>query len=292
MIQIISFFFSLGLLFLFTLFNVPTIESMSYNEPLVLTSNLTTNITFDHHCLMNAEMIDLEASIYSTAVILNVFFYNGIGLIFPTIIICILSIIIFQKGAQIWNELRLHHSETENISLKSNSPIVEYLRTYNAAFTFGIVFVFLSIPCKLLRLIVLFVSNHNILFQVHTKMQTIGHAFELSIYSYKCFIFICTNHRFRCALKYILTYDNKNIIINQRRSTIESYCEHKRLHASHSEDSVPFEGLYTHLRINEFEPRMNMDRTSVTAGLYSLRSSFKTRSSVSSRRTKEDEISL
>ncbi|CAF5225752.1 unnamed protein product, partial [Rotaria magnacalcarata] len=29
-------------------------------------------------------MVDLEASIYSTAVILNVFFYTGIGLILPT----------------------------------------------------------------------------------------------------------------------------------------------------------------------------------------------------------------
>jgi hypothetical protein len=273
---------------------------MSYNEPLALSPNLTTNTTFDHHCLMNAEMIDLHASIYSTAVIINVFLYTGIGLILPTIIICILSILLFRKGAHIWNELRSHHSETENISLQSNSPIVEYLRTYNAVFTLGIVFVFLSIPCKLLRLIVLFASHYNdeslssnkVLFQAHSHMQTIGHAFELSLYSYKCFVFICTNHRFRCALKYFLKYHRRHIIIHQRRSTIDSCYVQKRMHASHSQESVPFEGLYKHLQTNEFESPINMYRNGMALGLYSHGSSFKTRSSVCSRRTKEDEISL
>ncbi|CAF4558130.1 unnamed protein product, partial [Rotaria magnacalcarata] len=56
--------------------------------------------------------------------------------------------------------------------------------------------------------------------------------------------------------------------------------------------SVPFEGLYKHLQTNEFEPTINMYTTDVPAELYSYRSSFKTRSSVCSRRTKEDEISL
>jgi len=257
---------------------------MSSNEPLILITNLTSNLTLHHHCLLNADMVDLQESIYSTIVIINVFFYTGIGLILPTIIILILSILLFQKGAQIWNELRSHHSETENISLRSNSPIVEYLRTYNASFTLGIVFVFLSIPCKLLRLIILFSSN-QILLQAHTHMQTIGHAFELSICSYKCFIFICTNYRFRYALKYFLTYRRRHNFNNERRSTIESFYEHKNMHISQSQDSVPFEGLYKHLQIDEFQSPINMYRTSIA-------SSFKTRSSVSSRRTREDEISL
>jgi len=273
---------------------------MSYNQPLVFISNLTSNQTFSHHCLMNAEMVDLQASIYSTVVTINVFFYTGLGLILPTIIICILSILIFQKGSHIWNELHSHHSETENISLRSNSPIVEYLRTYNATFTLGIVFVFLSIPCKLLRLIVLFASNNienslssnQILVQAHTQMQTIGYAFELSIYSYKCFIFICTNYRFRYALKYFLTYHRRQIINKRRQSTIDNYYGHKRIYVSHSQDSVPFEGLYKHLQINEFESPINVCRNAGTTELYSHRSSSKTRSSVSSRRTKEDEISL
>jgi hypothetical protein len=273
---------------------------MSYNEPLVHISNLTTNQTSYHHCLMNAEMIDLHASIYSTAVIINVFFYNGIGLILPTIIISILSIFIFQKGAHIWNELRSHDNDTENISLRHNSPIVEYLRTYNAAFTLGIIFVFLSIPCKLLRLMILFSSNNTnelsilnkILFQAHTQLQTIGHAFELSLYSYKCFIIICTNHRFRNACKYLLTYRRNHVIIDRRRSTVDSYYGHKRVHASHSQESVPFEALYKHLQMNEFELPTSRPSTGGTTGLYSHRSSSKTRSSVSSRRTKEDEISL
>ncbi len=274
---------------------------MSYDESLILISNSTKNTTIYRHCLMNAEMIDLHASIYSVAVIINVFFYTGIGLILPTIIICILSILLFRKGAQLWNDFHQHHSETENISLRSDSPIVEYLRTYNAAFALGIVFVFLSIPCKFLRLIILFASNHldnsfisnEIFFQAHAQMQTFGHAFELSLYSYKFFIFICTNYRFRCALKYFLTHRRSQLVIDHRRSTIDSFYGHKRIHASQSQDSgVPFEGLYKHLQINEFEPPMNMCRTSVAPDLYSHRSSFKTRSSVSSRRTKEDEISL
>ena len=249
---------------------------------------------------MNAEMVDLHASIYSTAVIINVFFYTGVGLVLPTIIILILSILLFRKGAYIWNELQSHHSATENISLQSNSPIVEYLRTYNAVFTLGIVFVVLSIPCKLLRLIVLFASNNmddlsssnQILLQAHTHMQTIGHAFELSLYSYKCFIFICTNHRFRCALKYSFTNHRHHMLSNQRRSNIGSYYGHKRVHASHSQESVPFEALYKHLEINEFESPINKYKPGNASSLYSHESSFKTRSSVSSRRTKEDEISL
>jgi len=253
---------------------------------------------------MNAEMVDLHASIYSSSVIINVFFYTGLGLSLPTIIICILSILLFRKGAQIWNELRSHHSDTENISLRYDSPIVEYLRTYNAAFTLGIVFVFLSIPCKFLRLIILFASNNideysssnKLLVKAHAHMQTIGLAFELSLYSYKCFIFICTNHRFRCALEYLLKSQRSHVILDQRTST-NTITDHRRIHLSHSQESVPFEGLYKHLQINDFDIPINMHRTSGnvnmgTAGLYSHRSSFKTRSSVSSRRTKEDEISL
>jgi hypothetical protein len=253
---------------------------------------------------MNAEMVDLHASIYSSSVIINVFFYTGLGLSLPTIIICILSILLFRKGAQIWNELRSHHSDTENISLRYDSPIVEYLRTYNAAFTLGIVFVFLSIPCKFLRLIILFASNNideysssnKLLVKAHAHMQTIGLAFELSLYSYKCFIFICTNHRFRCALEYLLKSQRSHVILDQRTST-NTITDHRRIHLSHSQESVPFEGLYKHLQINDFDIPINIHRTSGTvnmgtAGLYSHRSSFKTRSSVSSRRTKEDEISL
>ncbi|CAF3267229.1 unnamed protein product [Rotaria socialis] len=290
----------LALVFIFTFFNVLPIESISYNVPMVFLSNSTTNITLYRHCLMNAEMVDLEASIYSTAVIINVFFYTGIGLMLPTVIICFLSILIFHKGAHLWKELHSHHSQTENISLRSNSPIVEYLRTYNAAFTLGIIFLFLSIPCKLLRLIVLFASNNtdepkssrHILFQAHAQMQTVGHAFELSLYSYKCFIFICTNRRFRCALKYLVTYHRSHVLIDQHRPSTNSSCGHKEIQGRHSQESVPFEGLYRHLQINEFEPTINMYSTGVPAELYSYRSSFKTRLSVSSRRTKEDEISL
>ncbi|CAF0790094.1 unnamed protein product [Adineta steineri] len=291
----------LGLLFLFTLFNVPPIESMSYNEPLIFTPNSTENITFNHHCLMNAEMVDLHASIYSTAVIINVFFYSGIGLILPTIIIFILSIILFQKGAHIWYELHSHHSPTENISLRYNSPIVEYLRTYNSAFTLAIIFVFLSLPCKLLRLIILFASNNldelvtsnNILLKAHDQMQTIGHAFELSLYSYKCIIMICTNYRFRCGLKHLLRYEDTNLIIDQRQSTLEKYYkQHKHIYERQSRASVPFEGLYKHLQTNEFEPSIKMYRIGVTPGSYNYRISTTTRASISSRRTKEDEISL
>ncbi len=278
---------------------------MSYNEPLIFVHNSTTNVTFHHHCLMNAEMVDLHASIYSTAVIINVFFYTGLGLLLPTIIICILSILLFRKGAHLWNELHSHHSETENISLRYDSPIVEYLRTYNAAFSIGIIFVFLSIPCKFLRFIILFAS-HNIdeysssnklLVKAHAHMQTIGLAFELSIYSYKCFIFIFTNHRFRCALKYLFRYQRSHIIIDQNISPSTNNNGHQRIHVSHSQESVPFEGLYKHLQTNDFDIPINIHRTGGavgigTAGLYSHRSSFKTRSSVCSRRTKEDEISL
>jgi hypothetical protein len=275
---------------------------MSYNEPLVFDHN-STNVTFHRHCLMNAEMVDLYASIYSTAVMINVFFYTGLGLILATIIICILSILLFRKGAHIWNELRSHHSETENISLRYDSPIVEYLRTYNAAFCLGIVFVFLSIPCKFLRLIVLFASSsvdeysptNHLLVNAHAHMQTIGLAFELSLYSYKCFVFICTNHRFRCSLKYLIGYQRSHVIIEQRISTGTNNTEHRRICISNSQESVPFEGLYKHLQTNDFDLPMNMHRTgpgTMTTGSYSHRSSFKTRSSVSSRRTKEDEISL
>jgi hypothetical protein len=304
--------FSFVLLFIFTLFNVPPIESMSYNEPLLFIQNTTTNMTYHRHCLMNAEMVDLHASIYSTAVIVYVFCYTGLGLLLPTIIICILSIFLFRKGALIWNELHSHHSETENISLRYDSPIVEYLRTYNAAFTLGIVFVFLSIPCKLLRLIILFAANNideysssnRILVKAHAHMQTIGLAFELSLYSYKSFVFICTNHRFRCALKYLLRYQRSHVIIDQRISTNvnnnnnnNNINDHRRIHLSQSQESVPFEGLYKHLQTNDFDIPINIHQPGVTAhmgtaGLYSHRSSFKTRSSVCSRRTKEDEISL
>jgi hypothetical protein len=275
---------------------------MSYNEPLVLKPN-STNFTYHQHCLMNAEMVDLHASIYSTAVVVNVFFYTGLGLIVATIIICILSILLFRKGAHIWNELRSHHSETENISLRYDSPIVEYLRTYNAAFSIGIVFVFLSIPCKFLRLIILFALNHidehsatnTLLVKAHAHMQTIGLAFELSLYSYKCFVCICTNHRFQCALKYLLRYQRSHVIIDPRISTSTNNTDHRRICISHSQESVPFEGLYKHLQTNDFDIPINMHRTGVgniPTGSYSHRSSFKTRSSVSSRRTKEDEISL
>ena len=280
---------------------------MSFNEPLIFMQNSTTNLTYHRHCLMNAEMVDLYASIYSTAVIVNVFFYTGLGLLLPTIVICILAIFLFRKGALIWNELRSHHSETENISLRYDSPIVEYLRTYNAAFTMGIVFVFLSIPCKFLRLMVLFASNNidedssanKLLVKAHTHMQTVGLAFELALYSYKCFVFICTNHRFRCALQYLLRYQRSHVILDQQVSTSASNPtnEHQRIHLSHSQESVPFEGLYKHLQTNDFDVPINSHRTGGrttvgTAGLYSHRSSFKTRSSVCSRRTKEDEISL
>ena len=277
---------------------------MSYNEPLVFVHNSTSNMTFHRHCMMNAEMVDLQASIYSTAVIVNVFFYTGLGLFLPTLIICVLSILLFRNGARIWNELHSHHSDTENISLRYDSPIVEYLRTYNAAFAISIVFVFLSIPSKLLRLLVLFatnsmddtVSSNRLLVKAHAQMQTIGHAFELSLYSYKCFVFICTNHRFRCALKYILRYQRSHIILDQRVSSNVPSNEHQRIQISHSQESVPFEALYKHLQTTEFDIPTQMRQTTGTGhgpnDYYGNRSSFKTRSSVSSRRTKEDEISL
>ncbi|CAF1547846.1 unnamed protein product [Adineta ricciae] len=298
-----------ALLFIFTLFNVPSIETMSYNEPLIFSPNATMNVTFHRHCLMNAEMVDLHASIYSTSVIVNVFFYTGLGLILATIVIFVLSIFIFHKGSQLWNELRSHHSETENISLRYDSPIVEYLRTYNAAFSLGIIFVILSIPCKILRLIVLFASNYvdeypssnNILLNAHAHMQTIGLAFELSLYSYKSFVFACTNHRFRCALKYLLRYQRSRVILDQsiatRTHSNGSAGGHELLQSSHSQDGVPFEGLYRHLQKDDFDFPMQLTRPngrseSGGASSYSHRSSFKTRSSVCSRRTKEDEISL
>ena len=275
---------------------------MSYNDPLIFIQNSTTNMTYHRQCLMNAEMVDLQASIYSTGVVLNVFFYTGLGLFLPTILICILSILLFRNGARIWNELHSHHSETENISLRYDSPIVEYLRTYNAAFAISIVFVFLSIPCKLLRLIVVFASHdiedlssssNNLLVKAHAQMQTIGHAFELSLYSYKCFVFICTNHRFRCALKYIFRYQRSHLILDQRISTSLENNGHRRVQTSQSQESVPFESLHKHLQNPEFDMQRTGGRIAVSpTDLYSHRSSFKTRSSVSSRRTKEDEISL
>jgi hypothetical protein len=278
---------------------------MSYNEPFVFVHNLTTNGTFHPHCLMNAEMFDLHASIHSTAVIVNVFLYTGLGLILATIIIFILSILLFRKGAHLWNELHSHHTSTENISLRYDSPIVEYLRTYNAAFALGIVFVFLSIPCKFLRLIVLFASNYideysssnGLLVKAHAHMQTIGLAFELSLYSYKSIVFVCTNHRFRCALKYLLRYQRSHTIMHHRLTADTHNNGHRRIHTSHSQESVPFEGLYKHLQKYGFDIPINMHRTDVSSGSgitgsYSHRSSFKTRSSVCSRRTREDEISL
>lgn len=277
---------------------------MSFNETIISLPNSTEKPSFQRHCLMNAEVIDLEASIYSTSVLINVFFYTGLGLFLPTVIICVLSILLFRKGANIWNELHSHHSETENISLRYDSPIVEYLRTYNAAFAISIVFVFLSIPCKLLRLIVLFASNqidenissNHVLVKAHAQMQTIGHAFELSLYSYKCFVFFCTNHRFRCALKYILRYQRSRIIIDQNVRSSSYSNGHRLVQVSQSQESVPFEGLYGHLRKTEFDIPMTAHRpvrtSTATSDLYTHRSSFKTRSSLSSRRTKEDEISL
>lgn len=300
--------FSFALVFIFTLFNVPPIESMSYNEPLAFIENSTSNVSYHRHCLMNAEMIDLHASIYSTAVIINVFFYTGLGLILATVIICILSIVLFRKGAQIWNELHSHHSETENISLRYDSPIVEYLRTYNAAFTLGIVFVVLSIPCKFLRLFIIFASNHieeysssnQLIVKAHAHMQTIGLAFELSLYSYKCLVFICTNHRFRCALQYLLRYQRSHLILDRRISETMNHPDGRaRIQISHSQESVPFEGLYKHLQTNDFDlpmhlhgPGMSTSSATATHDSYGHRLSFKTRSSVCSRRTKEDEISL
>jgi hypothetical protein len=263
---------------------------------------------------MNAEMIDLQASIYSNGVIVNVFLYTGVGLFLPTIVICCLSIVLFRKGARIWHTLHSHHSETENISLRYDSLIVEYLRTYNAAFAISIVFVLLSIPCKFLRLIVLFAAHHgehylpsnSLLVDAHAQMQTLGHAFELSLYSYKCFVFILTNHRFRCALKYILRYERSHVIIDPRVPFKTSNNGHRHIQGSHSQESVPFEALYTHLQATEFDAPIHMERTTVMrttttttttneitpSDRYDHQSSFKTRSSISSRRTKEDEISL
>lgn len=277
---------------------------MSYNEPLTMAFNLT-NTTNHRHCLMNAEMVDLRASIYSTAVVVNVFFYTGMGMILPTVLIAVLSILIFRKGSNLWNELRCHHSTTENISLRCDSPIVEYLRTYNAAFSLGVVFALLSVPCKLLRLLVLFASNYaddyapsnHLLLRAHAQMQTLGLAFELSLYSYKCFVVTCTNHRFRCALQYLFRYQRSGLIIDQRMATGAHANGHQLLRSSHSQESVPFENLYKHLQKNDFDlpihVRQAHDRSgSGIASSYSHRSSFKTRSSVCSRRTKEDEISL
>lgn len=200
---------------------------MSYNKPLVLMPNATDNLTLSRHCLMNADMVDLHASIHSTVILVNVFCYTGIGLILPTIIIFILSLLLFRKGAQIWHELHSHHSDADDIALRCSSPIVDYLRTYNAAFSLAIVFVFLSLPCKLLRLLVVFASN-NILLHAHEQMQTIGLAFELSLHSYKCLVFICTNYRFRCALKCLLRYHRANVVFDRHRLTIASLSAHKR----------------------------------------------------------------
>ena len=291
---------SLGLLFIFILINALPIESMSYHDSHSLVSNATANITLNRHCLLNAEMVDLHASVHSPVVLINVFFYTGIGLILSTIIICVLSIVLICKGAHLWNELREYHCSQDRISLRSRSPIVEYLRTYNTIFALGIIFVLLSIPCKSLRLTVLFASSHlgqspwlnHVLVQGHSQMQTIGHAFELSLYSYKCFVCICTNHRFRCALKYLCRYQRTHVIIDPYQSSTDSYYRNTRLRTRHSEESVPLEVLYKHLHIDEFESAGRTQRIPVESGGRDQRFSLKTRSSVSSRRTKEEEISL
>lgn len=222
---------------------------------------------------MNAEMVDLQASIYSVGVWINVFFYTGVGLLLPTLLVVVLSVLLVRKGSQVWREV--HRAET--ISLRSDSPLVEYLRTYKAVFLLGVIFVGLSLPSKCLRLLVLFASNHldhhssrEILLRAHTHLQTIGHALELAIYSYKCLACLTMHHRFRCAMKYLFT--------SEVRGRVDA--------------GQPLDVAYRHLQISEFESPIHIYRTRDETDLFSQRSSVKTRSSVISRRTKEDEISL
>ena len=219
---------------------------------------------------MNAEMVDLQASIYSVGVLINVFFYTGVGLLLPTLLVVVLSVLLVRKGSQVWREV--HRAET--ISLRSDSPLVEYLRTYNAVFLLGVIFVLLSLPSKCLRLLVLFASNHlssrEILLRAHTHLQTVGHALELAIYSYKCLVCLTMHHRFRCAMKYLFT--------SEVRGRVDA--------------GQPLDVVYRHFQISEFESPIHISRTRDETGLFSQRSSLKTRSSVISRRTKEDEISL
>lgn len=251
---------------------------------------------------MNAEMVDIHASIYSTAVLINVFFYTFIGLILPTILIFILSIIVIRKGSSIWKELHQHENPNERISLRHDSPILEYLRTYNVTFGLAIVFVFFSIPSKIFRLILLFASNDiedfsstELLLRAHSHSQTIGHAFELAIYSYKCFVCLGTHRRFQSALKYLFNYRHHHRLIVDRRTSTKTTgsVRSRRAPTTQSEDGLPLDVICKQLKINEFDSPIQMYRgKTVELGLYSQRSSFKTRSSVSSRRTKEDEISL
>ncbi|CAF1643188.1 unnamed protein product, partial [Didymodactylos carnosus] len=98
--------------------------------------------------------------------------------------------------------------------------------------------------------------------------------FELSLYIYKFYIYIFVSRRFRCALKYLLKHRQSTIIARNLN----------RIYISQSYDSVPFDTLYKHLQTTEFDSPINLSS--------SRRSSYKTRSSVSSRKTREDEISL
>ncbi|CAF0924057.1 unnamed protein product [Didymodactylos carnosus] len=263
----------LAMLFLFSLFNVPTIESMSFNEPIIFHLNETTNFTFYRNCLINSEM-DLELSFKSTVVMINVFLFNGFGLILPTILILLLSLALFRKGCEIWHQLNNHTLSTENVSLRFDSPIAEFLRTYNSAFSIGIIFFLLSVPCKILRLIIIITDSTTLLIHSHRHLNTIGHLFELSLYIYKFYVYIFVARRFRCALKYLMKH-------HQSRTTTRHL---NRNYNSRSLDSVPFDALYKHLQTNEFDSPINLSS--------SRRSSYKTRSSLSSRKTREDEISL
>ena len=221
---------------------------------------------------MNAEMLDLHASVHSSGVMINVFFYTGVGLLLPTFLLAVLSFLLVRKGSHVWREVH----RAERISLRAESPLAEYLRTYKAVFLLGLLFVLLSLPSKCLRLVILFASTHldhrssrEILLRAHAHLQTVGQALELAIYSYKCLVCLTMHHRFRCAMKYLFTSEVRRV-----------------------DEVQPLDVLYRQFQLNEFESPIHISRPRTETGLFSQRSSLKTRSSVISRRTKEDEISL
>jgi hypothetical protein len=264
---------SLVLVFVFTLFNVLPIESISYNRSLVFISNLTGNLTLHDHCLMNMDTIDFRASIHSTGVLVNVFLYTCVGLVLPTVIILVLSIVLRRKSTLIWNELYRHQQETGDVSLRHDSPVVEYLRTYNAAFILAIVFVCLSMPSKLLRLLVLLISDdldglpsRQILFHAHAHMQTIGHAFELAIYSYKCLVCLAIHRRFQCALRYLFTFDRRT------RPSTRRFSARTPFDLSPSDDVRPLDVFYRHLQIDRFESPVPIDRRHDASDMFSQQS--------------------
>ena len=242
-------------------------------------------------------MENLHTTIHSSALLFNVFFYSIIGLILPTILILPFAILLMNKGSTLWKELRRTPNPRENLSLRYDSPIFDFLRTYKTVFALAIAFFLFSMPSKLFRFSILFISDHferfsstKSILENHGLFEIIGNSFELMIYSYKFYICSYTNHRFRCAMKYLFNFRSHDQHRFSARNSADSRIQ--RVRWSQIGEDSPLETLYQQLQINEFESPIHIYRTSLDVGLHSQRSSFKTRSSISSRRTKEDEISL